>query len=88
MAAADPKRRSQNARIAALSRWSKEDPREGTRPAREGRLAAFARRVDPDGTLPGEERDRRARCAMRAEMARIGRLPSRRAAAARARRAA
>lgn len=77
MAAADPTRRSQNARIAALSRWSKQDSKQGTQAARDGRLARFARQVDPDNSLPAAERDRRARCAMRAEMARIGRLPRR-----------
>lgn len=77
MAAADPKRRSQNARIAALTRWSKQDSREGTQAARDGRRAARARRIDPDGTLPAAERERRIDCEIRAEMARIGRLPRR-----------
>ena len=65
------------AQIAANSRWSKEDPKEGTKPAR----AAFERRfeleVDPDDTLPEVERKRRAAAAMRAHMQRLALASSR-----------
>jgi len=65
------------AQIAANSRWSREDPREGTKPAR----AAFERRfeleVDPDGTLPEVERKRRAAAALRAHMQRLALASSR-----------
>lgn len=72
MAAADPKRRSTNASIAALSRWSKQDSKQGIAPARRGFEARFEREVDPEGVLPVDERLRRANCAMRAHMARLG----------------
>jgi hypothetical protein len=72
-----PEQRVLRAQIAANSRWSKEDPREGTKPAR----AAFERRfeleVDPDGTLPEVERRRRAGAAMRAHMQRLALASSR-----------
>ena len=65
------------AQIAANSRWSKEDPKEGTKPAR----VAFERRleleVDPDGVLPESERKRRATAAMRAHMQRLALASSR-----------
>jgi hypothetical protein len=45
------------------------DGREVTRAATAGQLARFDRLVDPDGTLPPEERARRARAALRSHMA-------------------
>ena len=52
--------RSVRASVAAYTRWAYhvDDPIAATQPAREGRHAAFVRRVDPDGHLartnPGE----------------------------------
>jgi hypothetical protein len=66
-----PQERAQRARIAALTRWSREDAREGTGPARRGFRARFERQVDPEGKLPPQERSRRAEAAMRAHMARM-----------------
>lgn len=52
MAAADPTVRAMSARLAALTRWSKEpDPTAATAPARRGLRAKFEREIDPDGTL-------------------------------------
>lgn len=63
--------RSIRARIAALSRWSKEDPREATKPARAGFLRRFLEEVDPHNELPEAERNRRAEAARRAYFARL-----------------
>jgi len=59
------------ARIGALARWSKDDPVEGTRAARESFLARFERQVDPEGVLDPDERQRRALCARRAYMSQL-----------------
>jgi len=40
-------------------------------PAWRGQMARFEREVDPDGTLPAEERTRRAKSAQREAMARL-----------------
>lgn len=58
--------RTQRARIAALSRWSRQNGSEGTAPAREAFLARFERQVDPEGRLDSAERTRRAEAAKRA----------------------
>lgn len=63
--------RSLRARVAAYSRWSQEDPRSGTAPARKTFLSRFALAVDPEGVLPPEERARRAECALKAHMGRL-----------------
>ena len=63
--------RQQAARIAALDRWSREDPRQGTLPARRGFLARFEDQVDPDRKLSDTERRRRAQRALRAHMRRL-----------------
>lgn len=60
--------RSTRARIAALQRWSKEDPSDAARHLRAGFIAKFEREVDPDGVLSAEERSARAGRAMRAHM--------------------
>jgi hypothetical protein len=54
------------ARIAANSRWSREDPTEQGRVMRAGLAAKFLREVDPDNQLPEPERLRRAECARKA----------------------
>lgn len=58
--------RKLQARLAALTRWSKEDPVEGTAKARAAFLSKFEQQVDPDGVLPVEERQRRATAARKA----------------------
>ena len=46
-----------NARIAAEFSWARTRDRTArTRPAREAFLNRFEKQVDPDGTLPAEER--------------------------------
>jgi hypothetical protein len=62
-----------NARIAAEVSWAR------TRPARETFLKRFEEEVDPDGTLPPEERRQRAEHAKRAYMLQL----AKRSAAAR-----
>src|SRR5438105_1215519 len=53
-------------RRAALLMHSRHDARETTKAGSAAFLARFEREVDPDGTLPPEERTRRARSARRA----------------------
>jgi hypothetical protein len=61
-----------NRRIAAEISWSRTDDRSArTRPAREKFLQRFEQEVDPDGTLPADERRRRAEHAKRAYMLRL-----------------
>jgi len=61
-----------NRRIAAEISWSRTADRNArTRPAREAFLKRFDREVDPDGTLPPDERRRRAEHALRAYMLRL-----------------
>jgi hypothetical protein len=58
-----------NARIAAEVSWARTGDRSArTRPARETFLKRFEKEVDPDGTLPPEERQQRAEHAKRAYM--------------------
>lgn len=58
---------SANASIAANTRWAHEPDRTAaTAPARDALEARFEREVDPDGTLPPDERAKRARNAKRA----------------------
>jgi hypothetical protein len=56
------------AQIAALTRWSKEDPAANAARGQAGLLARFEREVDPDRLLPLPERTRRAEAARRAYM--------------------
>jgi len=70
-------------RIGAYSLHSTHDPRLTTAKARATFLASFEAQVDPDGSLPPAERERRALAARRAHMARL----SYRSALARRRRA-
>jgi len=54
-------------RIAVYSSWANtSDPTARTAPARSAFLARFEREVDPAGSLPAEERSRRAEAARRA----------------------
>ncbi len=69
-----PAERSLHARIAANTRWSREDGRAGTERARAegpGRSAYWERVVDPEGALTGAERHRRAEAAKRAHFQRM-----------------
>jgi hypothetical protein len=66
-----PEQRSLRAQTAAYERWSKEDPREGTKSARAGFKQRFVNQVDPDRVLSELERERRAQAALRAHMARM-----------------
>ena len=66
-----PSERTQRARLAALTRWSREDPVGATEPARRAFLERFVDEVDPDRKLPEAERLRRAECARRAYFTRL-----------------
>jgi hypothetical protein len=69
-----------NRRMAAEISWARTRDRTArTRPARETFLKRFEKLVDPDGTLPPEERRQRAEHAKRAYMLRL----AKRSAAAR-----
>jgi hypothetical protein len=63
-----PEERSRRARIAALTRWSREDPRPAIANARAAWLKRFDDQVDPGRTLPEAERAVRAERALRAHM--------------------
>ena len=69
-----------DARIAAEISWARTPDRTArTRPAREAFLKRFEKQVDPDGTLPPQERRQRAEHAKRAYMLQL----TKRSAAAR-----
>jgi hypothetical protein len=72
-----PEQRRLRAQTAAYMRWSKEDPREGTKPARAAYMRRFVDQVDPDRTLPELERERRAQAALKGHMARMALASSR-----------
>jgi hypothetical protein len=74
MPARDPAERSRIASIAALTRWSREDPAANAARGQAGLVAKFEAEVDPNHELPEAERHRRAWCAYRAHMKRISRL--------------
>jgi hypothetical protein len=67
--------RSRQARDAALTRWSKEDPIAGTQAARDALMRKFDDQVDPDRVLPPAERERRAARARRVYFAQLARRP-------------
>jgi hypothetical protein len=58
-------------RIGGYAKASRYPKGELTRAAREQFLAKFEKEVDPEGLLPPEERQRRAKAALRAHMARL-----------------
>jgi hypothetical protein len=67
-----PEQRRRHAKLAALSRWSREDaPRKGTEAARERWLRTFEERVDPKGILPEGQRRRAAKTALQEHMLRL-----------------
>jgi len=61
-----PTERSLRSRIAAHSRWAREDPVQGTFAARSKFLNNFIDKVDPERKLAEPERLRRAESARRA----------------------
>lgn len=63
-----PEQRSQRARLAALTRWSKEDPSANASRGQAGLMARFERQVDPNNELAPAERQRRAEAARKAHM--------------------
>ncbi len=80
-----PAERSLRARMAAHAMHARNDPVEITAKARAAFLAKFERQADPEGTLPPEERRRRAehlrsahfaRLALASAKARRGRKPA------------
>jgi hypothetical protein len=71
MAAHDPSDRSRIASIAALERWSREDPTAQADRARRNIEKRFELQVDPDGTLEPAERVKRAARAKQAHMQRM-----------------
>jgi hypothetical protein len=72
-----PAQRTLRARVAAYARAAKYDGREVTRPAYNGRMAKLAAQVDPEGTLPEIERQRRAYAALRSQMSALSLKASR-----------
>lgn len=66
MPSAEPTERTLQARLAANTRWSREDPAEQGRVMRAGLARKFLDEVDPRRELPEPERLRRAECAKRA----------------------
>jgi hypothetical protein len=73
-ASSDPVRASQNGRLAALTRWSREDPAENAARGQRGLIARFEREArDADPGATEAEIARRAECAYKAHMIRLGR---------------
>jgi len=60
--------RIQAGKIGGLTTSSRHDPQQYTAKARQTFLASFAAEADPDGTLPVEERERRAYALKRRRM--------------------
>lgn len=58
-----PEQRSIRARMAALARWSREDPKEHVAMMNRRFMAGFEKQVDPEGLLSETERRRRAEAA-------------------------
>lgn len=85
MPAQDPQDRRDIARLAALTRWSREDPTRQARIAQAGLRERFAREVDEEAAEAGEtllpaERERRIECKRRAfyvDLARRSRIARR-----------
>jgi hypothetical protein len=70
----DPEEMSRRGRIGAHVLHSRYDSRELTAAARASFLSRFEREVDPSGSLPPEERAKRATHARKAYFARLARL--------------
>jgi hypothetical protein len=69
--------RSLRGRIGAFRLHATHDSRQTSAPGRAAFLASFERLVDPDGTLPPDERARRAAHARSAHFARLAYLSAR-----------
>jgi len=68
----DPQERTLRARLAAHTSWANTpDPASRTAKARKAAMDRFEKQVDPDGTLPVEERMRRAEHAKKAHFSRM-----------------
>ncbi|MDP9364133.1 MAG: hypothetical protein M3Q10_07900 [Chloroflexota bacterium] len=70
----DPEEMARRGRIGAHRLHALYDSKELTAPARAAFLARFEREVDPTGSLPEEERRRRAEHARKAHFSRLARL--------------
>lgn len=71
----DPTLATLHAKLAVHSSWAQTADRAArTAPARAAALRRFEDQVDPDRSLPAEERQRRAESARRAHMARLAYL--------------
>lgn len=67
-----PAQRSLRARMASHASWANTaDPEARSRPGRDAAFKRFEDQVDPDGTLPPDERFRRAKSAQSAHMAQL-----------------
>jgi hypothetical protein len=66
-----PEERRLRAQVAAHAQHAQHDPHETTVAARAALRRKYAQQVDPAGTLRPEERDRRVRSAMRADLVRL-----------------
>lgn len=66
-----PEERVLRARLAAHTRWSQQDPHEGTQKARDAFLQSFVDKVDPDRLLPEAERRRRVESLRRAHFTKM-----------------
>ncbi|MGK3199592.1 hypothetical protein [Amycolatopsis sp. MEPSY49] len=72
-----PEQRSMAARVASYTRWAMCDDRtNATAPARRGFDDRWTKQVDPDGTLPHEERVKRAEALRKAHFVRMALLSS------------
>jgi hypothetical protein len=71
VASLSPERASLLGRIGALVLHARHDAKATTAKARETFLNKFEKEVDPDGTLPPEERARRAEYARKAHFAHL-----------------
>ncbi len=74
MPALTPAERSLRASIAAHTRWANTSTADRRRQADRGQaalLASFVAQVDPDGSLPPQEREQRARNLLSAHMKRL-----------------
>lgn len=80
-----PEQRTQRARLAALTRWSRESGKAQGDLVQAGLRRKFYNATDP--SLPEAERQRRADCAYKAHMARLSFLASKARAARKAARA-
>ncbi len=73
----DPHEMALRGRIGAYRLHATHDPKETTAKGRAAFLSRFDKEVDPDGTLPEEERKRRAASARKAHFAKLARASAR-----------